>query len=79
MTRCIIERFAHLSYPRDEHGISDYKNPAVIPLTKPEYYGKQGMDVPEMQDAWVFWDVPKWVDRRVQRAVPVTLTRMEKQ
>lgn len=30
-----VERFATLLWPRDEHGISDYANPAVIPLETP--------------------------------------------
>lgn len=31
--RC--ERFATLEWPRDDHGISDYAHPKVIPLPKP--------------------------------------------
>lgn len=30
-----VERFATLLWPRDDHGISDYRNPAVIPLATP--------------------------------------------
>ncbi len=30
-----VERFATLLWPRDEHGISDYANPTVIPLETP--------------------------------------------
>lgn len=78
-SRFILERFANLSFPRDDHGVSDYSHPAVVPIDKPTYCGPAGMWVPEMQDAWVFWEAPSWVDRRVVRVVPVTLTRLEKQ
>jgi hypothetical protein len=63
----VLERIAHLEYARDDHGVSDYANPKVVPLASPQWYNPMG-EVADMQGAYVFpAGPPNWYDNRTHK------------